>query len=1007
MKRKYKIHTLSVRIIIGYAVAEGDKRFSFRLDESATRKCFLYHSELQDDSALFHQTMCALHGGSFPEPKPGWEFIPDLEDVIFYADFSGIFDHSRSQRYLDRQKKAESLFRPEGVCLDFGSGVHRYLAFERSGSMSRQAKLSFIRADVHDAVRERIMLGMTIGDCQLSKLYAYLGLMLSGGTRIDGVGLTDPHRIIVIDNPTFTVEDAEVITVEGGEQVGGTKKYHRVEKRMPVEAMRFDGEGLISKQFAKTIDRAYCGQHIHTSFQIRMPFVKGMLHQVDFKTFLHDSGGDHITDLWGVRHPINKVDIILTKSMFKGYGWLVENGMGWEDYLAMVERYDHALYITNTSKPEPQEYTELNYQFLTTLSMTADEFRPRDLPPGWEHSPAADERSWITKATEQRYYDLCANEEYRMNYFLKRKDHLARVLKKNSLFINEPVCTKELDAQAKSTLEQYARGRLLVAGDNRFLSGDLLEFLSLLIENPEPKKHRPKVHYDVAMQEHFFEVSFYAPKAAYKTDGVCTLLRNPHIARNEELQLEAYREKDNMRQFYTGHLTDVVMVDADMLAAERLGGADYDGDMVKTIADPLLNECVRRNYESGELGRTHNLPLLYIPAEDPVIRNANDWHDRFITVRDTFSSRVGQICNAAFDRSVIAYDENGADEERQRFREETETLAILTGLEIDSAKSGVKPDIDEYIKRRTVRRSSFLQYKVLMDDDGDHAWYEPTTAQRRKDFIKNMDWDSVSSNVERLPYLAYMLDKHTPKIKPQRAADKELFEIAKKDGWEKRINQDYLKRVADVIEDYEKCLARIRGYHAPIRKRRRQSGIERILYGRGQEDIYDTETLYAVFSALEPERAARLRLAIRDERWHLMDRQTRLEFLHDQLPEYEEFFPLLSDFRFGGYHVLGDLICDVDDENGAAERKQLFRPNDSVAFRDMMQAYLDKPQSQGYKEAVSAACRKKLDEITTPNNAVIFVLALGKRDLLWELLSDAIEDNVVKVSKRDRRKKGI
>ena len=110
------------------------------------------------------------------------------------------------------------------------------------------------------------------------------------------------------------------------------------------------------------------------------------------------------------------------------------------------------------------------------------------------------------------------------------------MLKKNPLFIHEPVCADELDAQAKHTLEQYARGRLLVAGDNRFLSGDLLELLSLLIENPEPKKHRPKVHYDVAMQEHFFEESFYAPKPAYKTDGVCTLLRNPHSARNEELQ---------------------------------------------------------------------------------------------------------------------------------------------------------------------------------------------------------------------------------------------------------------------------------------------------------------------------------------------------------------------------------------------------------------------------------------------------------------------------------------
>ncbi len=998
MKKKYRLHTISVRSLIGYAEAVDGERYSFHLSRSATRKCFLYRSDEQDDCALFHQIMCVLHDGNLPKPDEEETVIPDLEDVIFYADFSGIFDHSSSPRYLERQRKAESLFRPEGVCLDFGTGEHRYLAFERSGSMSRQARLSFIREDVYAEVRERIMLGMTVGRCQLSKLYAYVGLMLSGGTRIDGIGLTDPHRIIVVENETFPGGHSQVITVEGGELSDGMKKYKRVEKRLEFDVMRFDGEGLISKQYAKTVDRAYCGEHIHTSFQIRLPFVKGMLHQVDFKDFLNRTGSESIEDIWGVRHPVRDVDIILTKSMFKGFGWLTENGMSWEDYLAAVERYDHALYITNTSKPEPQEYTELNYQFLTTLSMTADEFRPHNLPLGWEHSPAENERSWITKATEQRYYDLCANEEYRLSYFLKRRDALARVLRKNPLFLNEPVCADELDAQAKRMLEQYARGRLLVAGDNRFLSGDLMDLLKCLVDiGAALRSSRTKAGFFAkAWTCHFAENSFYAPGAVYRSDKVCTLLRNPHIARNEEIQLKIYQDEEPLRRKYLGHLTDVVMVDVDMLAAERLGGADYDGDMVKTIADPLLNKCVRRNYERGKLDHDKNLPLLYIPSEEPVIRDANDWYDRFITVRDTFSSRVGQICNAAFDRSVIAYDESRPEEERQRYREETETLAILTGLEIDSAKSGVKPDIDEYIKHRTVRRSEFLKYKALLDDDGDRAWYEPTIRQRKKEFIGDTDWDDVSSNVERLPYLAYMLEKHTPKIKAKPAEDAELFTFAKRPDWKERLDKPTLDAVAALLADYEGCLTRIRGCRAPINKRRRQSDIERIFYGRGQEDDYDSEMLYAVFSELEPERVTELRQAIREQAWHLMDREARLDFLRDQIPNLEDFFPLLSDFRFGGYRILGDLICDVDDENNAEKNRKLHRPRDSEAFRDMIQAYLGKPQSQSYKDAVAKMCRKRLDRIVKPHFAVFYVVALGKRKLLWDLLPDAVEENAVR-----------
>ena len=209
-------------------------------------------------------------------------------------------------------------------------------------------------------------------------------------------------------------------------------------------------------------------------------------------------------------------------------------------------------------------------------------------------------------------------------------------------------------------MKQYALGRMLVEGDNRFLSGDLLEFLTFLIDHDEMFRSadsRQRTFYSAAMSTHFKPNSFYAPGAAYEPGDACTLLRNPHIARNEEIQLEPYGKAENMRKYYLGHLTDVVMVDAGMLAAERLGGADYDGDMVKTIADPVLNRCVKRNYKLGQIDSRDNLPLLFIPSED-----------------------------------------------LERYRQETETLVILVGLEIDAAKSGVRPNLDEYLNRKTVRR---------------------------------------------------------------------------------------------------------------------------------------------------------------------------------------------------------------------------------------------------------------------------------------------------------------
>ena len=1015
---KYRIYELSARAVLSYSRGQGCA-YTFHLSAAETEKCkSLSAPHEQDDNALFYQIMCVLHGDAFTG-IPGGQLVTDLSDIIFYMDFSGIFDRSGARKkHLIRQEKAKALFRPEGASLDFGSGPHRYLAFERSGSMSRQARLSFIREDFYDAVRRRIMMDMTIGDCQLSKLYAYNGLMLSSGIRIDGIGIDRSHRVVVVDNPIRTPPPTEVITVEDDGTQNSTRKYHRVETMADVEVTCFDGEGLISKEYARVVDEKLCGKKVHTSFQIRMPYVKGMLHEVDFKDYLDRSGADTLTDLWGVEHSARDVDVILTKSMFKGYGWLTASGMSWNDYWNVFRKYRHALYITNVSKEKPEQTTELNYQFLNTVSLKADEFRPADLPDGWDHSPETDERNWLTKQTELAYYNFCADESVRQNYFLEKfervswwerhqgKDQiLAAVLKKNLHFINEPIYAKRLEVEADKIAEQYAVGRLIVAGDNRYLSGDLLDFLDCLPATKTRTSKKANTFINFRWGLELNHQNFFAPGAAYQSGHVCTLLRNPHIARNEEMQLYPLEDRRNLRDQYLGHLTDVVMVGYTSLAAERLGGADYDGDMIKTISDPILNECVKRNIHHDPprprsiFSRSHNLPLLMIPTAQPQIRNADDWEARFETVRSTFSSRVGQICNAALDRSIIAYNENSDAEERERCREETETLAILTGLEIDSAKSGIRPDLDEYLTHKTVKRSAFLKYKTLAEEaETRHAWYEPTHAAKVKAFFKKVDWDEVDSNVERLPYLAQQLKKNTPRIKAKPTKDEELFSFAaQQPGWREQLDSDKLAAVAALLQDYDACLSRIRACRVPLKEKKRKSDVERILYARGQEDAYDPDELYALFGSLPPEKVSALRQAMQKQAWHLMDEDARERFLREWLPEFEDIYDLLTDFRFGGYRILGDIVCDMEDENTGREKKQLFRESDSKAFTAMMSAFAGKSASRSYRDAVTVKCRELLTAIVRPALAVRYVVALGRRDLLWELLPEYIEKNVLEV----------
>ena len=122
MNVRYKIHMLSARAIISYARLENEQ-YTFQLNTIDTRKCIMRDAaDEQDDNALFYQTMCVLKKQNIEPPKSENALV-DLQDVIFYVDFNGIFDRGSSPKMLERQKKAEAMFRPEGIMLDFGNGA--------------------------------------------------------------------------------------------------------------------------------------------------------------------------------------------------------------------------------------------------------------------------------------------------------------------------------------------------------------------------------------------------------------------------------------------------------------------------------------------------------------------------------------------------------------------------------------------------------------------------------------------------------------------------------------------------------------------------------------------------------------------------------------------------------------------------------------------------------------------------------------------------------------------
>lgn len=86
--------------------------------------------------------------------------------------------------------------------------------------------------------------------------------------------------------------------------------------------------------------------------------------------------------------------------------------------------------------------------------------------------------------------------------------------------MEESLYTKELSDKAESVKQRYAVGQLLVAGDNRYLSDDIMRLLAYIVKcaDGESKAYRK------LDSECLTENTTYAPKPAYEVQENNTLL---------------------------------------------------------------------------------------------------------------------------------------------------------------------------------------------------------------------------------------------------------------------------------------------------------------------------------------------------------------------------------------------------------------------------------------------------------------------------------------------------
>ena len=458
-------------------------------------------------------------------------------------------------------------------------------------------------------------------------------------------------------------------------------------KNYPTTINKFDGEGLISKEFCEQINSSLKNIAIKSrkvkpeekvkyghTYQIRLPFIKGIVNSCDIKQFFKEK---NIKYIYGktfdrtnrhevIPYDINKVKMIVTESQFKCASFMQNIQLRDEKekpiraYMRLMNEYDYCLGITNL-EPKHHKVVQLSHQYVSTLPLNTSAIRrikkvnQNDYKIQSNCEKIAEEIiSNSTDPIEKEIYEKYPKFYLTTNKFKQSRNRTNLLLKKKYLELN-----------------------FSIPGYCKFLCGDLLELLYHSAYHSKGKKDT---------NEHIALNKFYAPNTNFIEGEKCILLRSPHYSRNEIGVLKNSLESGTEREKYFGHLTGVLMYNPLTQLADRLGGADYDGDTIIVLSEKYFNRTIANLFNNRDLKQGLKYPVIKIPS---LVTGPTkfEYDNRVRCLYNTFDSRVGLISNDAFKETVDVYKQPTDTHDKIAH------YTIINGLEIDSAKKGIKPQL--------------------------------------------------------------------------------------------------------------------------------------------------------------------------------------------------------------------------------------------------------------------------------------------------------------------------
>ena len=610
------------------------------------------------------------------------------------------------------------------------NGIH-YVRFGKSSSQAKDGITVFICEEFFKEMMERSQLGVNIDKCIISKYESYRCLIFSACQLVEeykmpNIVIVDEFNKILPDQYVrYAIQDKIEIFDKQENKKKIVKKRMIKEGKHDVKISPFDGFGVHTKEVGETFAKYIGVDYTPISYQIRLPFLKGLSVQAPIKEFYKDIKVDEVVDIFGVSHKVEDIDCIWNISMWKASG-IFKNAFGneaWNEYLKRVDKYGYKIGISKYSHhiKDININSRLNFQYLQCLDLFNDKyiksFKDKDYKYNTLEKDNAGKIIEIAKYTTNLYEKIIKGDKFYTLKFLGINDSevdsvnskYEEAILTNENMLKDPVIKNMLRRKLEKAITQAKLGKIYTEGFYHTAVGDIIGYLEYCA-GLEPKGC---LNYG----------EFYCDTIPL---GKCLSFRSPLVDPSEVNKITIINNEMIEKYFNYFKDQDVCMINMYDLTTPQQGGMDFDGDAVML--------CYNKTIVNSKIDKPIVVDMEDKKSTDPVEYNQENIIKYECNSRD---NRIGEITNIA--TSIL----NQYTEEEKWKKINSDNVSLLRlyqGKEIDFIKVGYRWVISRGLRKYLKKLPYFLLYN-----------YPP-----KLNVYNNIRKINKKNNVEdRIPYNAY------------------------------------------------------------------------------------------------------------------------------------------------------------------------------------------------------------------------------------------------------------